>query len=90
MADGDSARAARLLGVGAAHLVRLLAIDRIPLGGRVVLADAAAYARGVAGELADAAPGSVRPVPVEIVAHGARTVADGAAQLVLAGLFAPS
>ena len=90
VADGDSARAARLLGVGAAHLVRLLDIDRMPLGGRVVLADAAAYARGVAGELADAAPGSVRPVPVEIVAHGARTVADGAAQLVLAGLFAPS
>ncbi|MGO4430089.1 ROK family protein, partial [Streptomyces sp. MCAF7] len=45
VAAGDPARAARLLGVGAANLVRLLDIDRVLLGGRIVLAAPEPYAR---------------------------------------------
>ncbi|MEK8171089.1 ROK family protein [Streptomyces sp. M19] len=46
VADGDPARAGRLLGVGAANLVRLLDIDRVLLGGRVLLADPEPYRGG--------------------------------------------
>lgn len=89
VADGDPARAARLLGVGAANLVRLLDIDRVLLGGRVVLAAPEPYARGVAETLAaDAARAGGRTVPVEVVGRGGGAVAEGAAQLVLAPLFA--
>ncbi|MEU7244338.1 ROK family transcriptional regulator [Streptomyces sparsogenes] len=89
VADGDPARAARLLGVGAANLVRLLDIDRVLLGGRVVLADPGPYARGVAAMLAaDAARAGGRAVPVDVVGRGGPAVAEGAAQLVLAPLFA--
>ncbi|MDX3233258.1 ROK family transcriptional regulator [Streptomyces sp. ME19-01-6] len=89
VADGDPARAARLLGVGAANLVRLLDIDRVLLGGRVVLAAPEPYARGVAETLAaDAARSGGRTVPVEVVGRGGRAVVEGAAQLVLAPLFA--
>ncbi|MGY0061395.1 ROK family transcriptional regulator [Streptomyces sp. LZ34] len=89
VADGDPARAARLLGVGAANLVRLLDIDRVLLGGRVVLAAPEPYARGVAETLAaDAARSGGRTVPVDVVGRGGRAVVEGAAQLVLAPLFA--
>ncbi|NLU71225.1 ROK family transcriptional regulator [Streptomyces sp. HNM0575] len=134
---GDSAEAARVLGVGAANLVRLLDVDRVLLGGRTVLADPDVYLDGVAAQLRAAsaagsgatagsgagagsaagpgartgagshagggpgpgsgpgswagAPstsaGSAAGVRVEVVPEGARTVADGAAQLVLAPLF---
>lgn len=91
VADGDPARAARLLGVGAANLVRLLDIDRVLLGGRTVLDDPGPYLRGVREVLAeDAARRGTRAVPVGVAGHeaGARIVAAGAAQLVLAPLFA--
>ncbi|MES4908068.1 MULTISPECIES: ROK family transcriptional regulator [unclassified Streptomyces] len=89
VAGGDPARAARLLGVGAANLVRLLDIDRVLLGGRVVLAAPGPYARGVAETLAaDAARAGGRTVPVDVVGRGEHAVVEGAAQLVLAPLFA--
>lgn len=89
VARGAQERAARLLGVGAANLVRLLDIDRVLLGGRIVLAEPAPYVRGVAAVLAEDAARTNRPtVPVDVVRGGARTVVEGAAQLVLAPLFA--
>ncbi|GHF36620.1 transcriptional regulator [Streptomyces mashuensis] len=83
VAGGDTARAARLLGVGAANLVRLLDIDHVVLGGRTVLAAPDAYAAGVRAVL----PPSV---PVAVTPAGDRTVATGAAELVLAPLFGAS
>ncbi|WP_063735278.1 ROK family transcriptional regulator [Streptomyces sp. RTd22] len=89
VARGAQERAARLLGVGAANLVRLLDIDRVLLGGRVVLAAPESYVRGVAAVLAEDAARTSRPtVPVDVVRGGARAVVEGAAQLVLAPLFA--
>ncbi|MFC9224574.1 ROK family protein [Streptomyces hygroscopicus] len=89
VARGDRKDAARLLGVGAANLVRLLDIDRVLLGGRVVLADPEPYVRGVAAMLAEDAARTSRPtVPVGIVERGGRAVVEGAARLVLAPLFA--
>ncbi|MBB5935169.1 putative NBD/HSP70 family sugar kinase [Streptomyces zagrosensis] len=89
VAEGDDVRAARLLGVGAANLVRLLDIDRVLLGGRVVLDEPETYARGVAAALAaDAARGGGGgAVPVAVAAGGERLVAKGAAHLVLAPFF---
>ncbi|WP_372472022.1 ROK family protein [Streptomyces albireticuli] len=80
VADGDTARAARLLGIGAANLVRLLDIDLVLLGGRTVLADPGPYVAGVRAVLAGAAP-------VDVTPSGDRTVVEGAAELVLAPLF---
>ncbi|MFI9200110.1 ROK family transcriptional regulator [Streptomyces sp. NPDC053048] len=80
VAAGDTAGAARLLGVGAANLVRLLDIDLVLLGGRTVLADPDAYVRGVRAELAGT-------VPVAVTPGGERTVVEGAAELILAPLF---
>lgn len=80
VARGDTAAAARLLGVGAANLVALLDIDRVVLGGRTVLADPGAFLAGVGTALG--------PVPVGLAAAGPRAVAEGAALLALAPLFA--
>nr|WP_223187479.1 ROK family transcriptional regulator [Streptomyces sp. CBMA29] len=80
---GDTAGAARLLGVGAANLVALLDIDRVVLGGRTVLAAPAVFAAQVAAVLAERG----RSVPVGFAAAGPRAVAEGAALLVLAPLF---
>ena len=80
--DGDRAGAARLLGVGAANLAALLGIDRIVLGGATVLADPGLYRHEVAAVLA--AHG--HPLPVTTAAPHA--VAEGAARLALAPLFA--
>ncbi|AQW51094.1 ROK family protein [Streptomyces violaceusniger] len=89
VARDDHTDAARLLGVGAANLVRLLDIDRVLLGGRVVLADPEPYVRGVATMIAeDSARASRLPVPVDVVERGGRAVVEGAARLVLAPLFA--
>ncbi|CAM5629545.1 ROK family transcriptional regulator [Streptomyces violaceusniger] len=89
VARDDHADAARLLGVGAANLVRLLDIDRVLLGGRVVLADPEPYVRGVATMIAeDSARASRLTVPVDVVERGGRAVVEGAARLVLAPLFA--
>jgi predicted NBD/HSP70 family sugar kinase len=81
---GDTAGAARLLGVGAANLVALLDIDRVVLGGRTVLADTAAFQEGVAAVLAERTPAAV---PVGFAAAGSRAVAEGAALLALAPLY---
>ncbi|HZG05002.1 MAG TPA: ROK family transcriptional regulator [Streptomyces sp.] len=87
-ARGDTAAAARALGVGAANLAGLLDIDRVVLGGRTVLADPEPYRAGVEAVLAArAARTDGRPVPVSVAPDGARLVADGAAHLVLAPLF---
>ncbi|WP_443045234.1 ROK family protein [Streptomyces malaysiensis] len=89
VARGDRKDAARLLGIGAANLVRLLDIDRVLLGGRVVLADPEPYVRGVAALIAEDSARASRPtVPVDVVERGGRAVVEGAARLVLAPLFA--
>ncbi|MFF7654447.1 ROK family protein [Streptomyces sp. NPDC007983] len=89
VARGAQEQAARLLGVGAANLVRLLDIDRVLLGGRIALAAPESYVRGVAAVLAEDAARTNRPtVPVDVVRGGTRAVVEGAAQLVLAPLFA--
>ncbi|MEU3397727.1 ROK family protein [Streptomyces filamentosus] len=82
VARGDLTEAARILGTGAANLVRLLDIDRVLLGGRTVLAAPGVFADGTAAVLA----GLRLPVPVE-VADAPHAVALGAAQLVLAPVF---
>ncbi|MFJ9613221.1 ROK family transcriptional regulator [Streptomyces noursei] len=98
VARGDLPAAARVLGVAAANLVELLDVDRVLLGGRTVLAHPEVFRDGVARELADHAalrgrpapggdPGAAPAVPVARARGGARTVADGAAELVLTGLF---
>ncbi|MFG2898544.1 ROK family protein [Streptomyces zaomyceticus] len=82
VARGDTAGAARILGAGAANLVRLLDIDQVLLGGRLVLAAPEGYAAGVREVLA----GLGLTAPVE-VAGERDAVAVGAAWLVLAPVF---
>ncbi|MFF6777772.1 ROK family protein [Streptomyces sp. NPDC012637] len=82
LARGDLTEAARVLGTGAANLVRLLDIDRVLLGGRAVLAAPDAFARGAREVLAALA----LPTPVEVVGPP-ETVAEGAAHLILAPVF---
>ncbi|MGW5424325.1 ROK family transcriptional regulator [Streptomyces sp. NPDC003943] len=82
LARGDLAEAARVLGTGAANLVRLLDIERVLLGGRAVLAAPETYAHGAREALA------ALGLPADVaVAAGPYTVAEGAAQLILAPLF---
>lgn len=87
---GAVGEAARVLGVGAANLVGLLDIDLVLLGGRTVAAHREAFVRGVGAVLEERArlegvdDGAV---PVRVAPGGARGVADGAAQLLLAPLF---
>ncbi|MFI1397706.1 ROK family protein [Streptomyces sp. NPDC020681] len=76
--SGDLAGASEILGAGAANLVRLLDIDRVLLGGRVVVADGEPFVRGV---------GERTGVPVALAGGGPHLVARGAAQLVLAPVF---
>ncbi|MFE0736722.1 ROK family protein [Streptomyces sp. NPDC058855] len=78
----DLGEAARILGTGAANLVRLLDIDQVLLGGRVVLGAPGAFADGVRAVLA----GLGLPAPVTVAA-GPRAVAEGAAWLVLGPIF---
>ncbi|MDX2709378.1 ROK family protein, partial [Streptomyces sp. PA03-6a] len=85
---GDTAQAARLLGVGAANLVSLLDIDRVVLGGRTVLADPVLFAREVAAAMDPRTLRAAgRTVPVTVATAGRRVVAEGAALLALAPLF---
>ncbi|MEV5429687.1 ROK family transcriptional regulator [Streptomyces sp. NPDC052701] len=90
VARGALDEAARVLGAGAANLVGLLDIDLVLLGGRTVAADPRVFVRGV-GAVLDArarrAGGREGAVPVRAVPDGARRVAEGAAQLLLAPLF---
>lgn len=89
VARGDLDEAARVLGTGAGNLVSLLDIDRVLLGGRVVLADEERFVRGVDTVVAERARrgGGGREIPVTVASGGDRGVAEGAAQLVLAPLF---
>lgn len=82
LARGDLAEAARVLGTGAANLVRLLDIERVLLGGRAVLAAPETYAHGAREALA------ALGLPADVaVTAGPYAVAEGAAQLILAPLF---
>lgn len=85
VARGDLAEAARVLGAGAANLVGLLDIDRVLLGGRAVAAAEEEFVTGVGAVLEERARGPV--VPVAVACGGAHSVAEGAAQLVLAPVF---
>ncbi|MGS2588169.1 ROK family transcriptional regulator [Streptomyces hebeiensis] len=85
VARGDLAGAARVLGAGAANLIGLLDIDRILLGGRTVTAHEERFVRGVAAVVAERA--RCASVQVAAAGGGARPVAEGAAQLVLAPVF---
>ncbi|MFC8952137.1 ROK family transcriptional regulator [Streptomyces sp. NPDC057101] len=90
---GERAEAARILGAGAANLVRLLDIDQVLLGGRVVLAAPGVFVEGVREVLAGL--GLTTPVSVETEAgaeseeeaEGGDAVAEGAAWLILAPIF---
>ena len=88
LADGDHHAAARLLGVGTANLVRLLDIDRIALGGRVVFAEPEIYRREVAAQLVAHLPEpDWQHVAVELASTGPSSIAIGALELVLGPLF---
>ncbi|MFF8836558.1 ROK family protein [Streptomyces sp. NPDC015130] len=82
VARGELPGAARILGAGAANLVRLLDIDQVLLGGRVVLGAPEVFADGVREVLARLG----LPTPVA-VASAPQAVAVGAAWLVLAPIF---
>ncbi|GAA2799083.1 hypothetical protein GCM10019017_51140 [Streptomyces showdoensis] len=82
LAHGDLDGAARVLGTGAANLVRLLDVDRVLLGGRAVLAAPEAFARGTRAVLG----GLGLPADVAVAA-APDAVAEGAAQLILAPVF---
>ncbi|MFF1624629.1 ROK family protein [Streptomyces sp. NPDC058272] len=89
VARGAVGEAARVLGAGAANLVGLLDIDLVLLGGRTVAAHREAFVEGVGAVLDELArrEGAGAAVPVGIAPGGARGVAEGAAQLLLAPLF---
>ncbi|MEU2269972.1 ROK family transcriptional regulator [Streptomyces olindensis] len=88
VARGDLEEAARVLGAGAANLVGLLDIDVVLLGGRTVAAAPEAFVRGVGAVLADRARRTGQDaVPVRLAPGGGRTVAAGAAQLLLGPVF---
>ncbi|MER5381419.1 ROK family transcriptional regulator [Streptomyces sp. NPDC002688] len=86
---GTVDEAARVLGAGAANLVGLLDIDLVLLGGRTVAAHEEVFVRGVGAVLEERArrEGGGAAVPVRVAPGGARGVAEGAAQLLLAPLF---
>ncbi|MGA5196203.1 ROK family transcriptional regulator [Streptomyces exfoliatus] len=79
---GELAEAARFLGAGAANVVRLLDIDQVLLGGRVVLAAPGVFADGVREVLAGL--GLTAPVGI---ATEPDAVAEGAAWLILGPIF---
>ncbi|MHA5053391.1 ROK family transcriptional regulator [Streptomyces sp. SD15] len=89
VARGAVDEAARVLGAGAANLVGLLDIDLVLLGGRTVAVHQEAFVRGVGAVLDERArrEGADAVVPVRVAPGGARGVAEGAAQLLLAPLF---
>ncbi|WP_406336310.1 ROK family protein [Streptomyces sp. NBC_00203] len=86
---GDVDEAARVMGVGAANLVGLLDIDLVLLGGRTVAGHPEAFVGGVRAVLGERArrEGVGAGVPVRVASGGARGVAEGAAQLLLAPVF---
>ncbi|MFF1544665.1 ROK family protein [Streptomyces sp. NPDC058291] len=87
---GEVGEAARVLGEGAANLAGLLDIDAVLLGGRAIAADPAPFLHGVTAVLRARARREGSPedaVRVGLAPHGARAVAHGAAQLLLAPVF---
>ncbi|MGW2617330.1 ROK family transcriptional regulator [Streptomyces sp. NPDC001500] len=87
---GDVGEAARVLGEGAANLAGLLDIDAVLLGGRAIAAAPEPFLHGVTAVLRARARREGSPqdaVRVRLAPHGARAVALGAAQLLLAPLF---
>ncbi|MCX4762416.1 ROK family transcriptional regulator [Streptomyces sp. NBC_01275] len=87
---GDVREAARVLGEGVSNLVALLDIDLVLLGGRTIEAAPEPFVRGVAAVLdarARREGASDGAVPVRLAPGGARGVAEGAAQLLLAPVF---
>ncbi|MBD0709837.1 hypothetical protein BU197_16015 [Streptomyces sp. CBMA291] len=82
VARDDLPGAARLLGTGAANLVRLLDVDRIVLGGRTVLAAPETFTTGVRETLT----ALHLPTPVEPATHP-DLVAEGAAWLLLSPVY---
>ncbi|MCX5132962.1 ROK family transcriptional regulator [Streptomyces sp. NBC_00340] len=86
---GTLDEAARVLGAGAANLVGLLDIDLVLLGGRTVAAHEEVFVRRVGTVLGERArrEGGGTAIPVGVAPGGARGVAEGAAQLLLAPLF---
>lgn len=88
LADGDHRAAARLLGLGAANLVRLLDVDRVLLGGRAVFAEPQLYVDEVAGQITEHLPEPQwQRVAVAVTPAGPSAVAAGAAELLLGPLF---
>ncbi|MFC1415765.1 ROK family transcriptional regulator [Streptacidiphilus cavernicola] len=88
LAVGDGERAAELLGVGVANLVRLLDLDEVVLGGRTVLADPERYRGTVAAVLRQRLPDpDWQRVEVSVARAGELAVALGAAGLVLGPVF---
>lgn len=88
LAADDQQAAARLLGVGAANLVRLLDVDRIILGGRAVLAAPELYRAEVLRQLAERLPDpDWQHVTVAVTPPDPPSVAAGAAELLLGPLF---
>ncbi|MFC9324132.1 ROK family protein [Kitasatospora sp. NPDC057015] len=84
----DHAAAARLVGVGVANLVRVLDVDRVVLGGRVILERPETYRAGVAEQLRERIPDARwQPVAVSVSTAGPWAVAAGAAELVLGPVF---
>lgn len=91
LAAGDHARAADLVGLGAANLVRLLDIEQVALAGPVVAARPEAYRRGVGAAIHRLLPEpDWQQVQVTLAAAGSDAVAVGAAGLILAPLFDPA
>lgn len=82
VARGDLPEAARVLGAGAVTLVRLLDVDQVLLGGRIVLGAPEVFEDGVRSVLA----GLGLPAAVAVAA-APQAVAVGAAWLVLAPIF---
>ncbi|MFF3307131.1 ROK family protein [Streptomyces sp. NPDC002952] len=89
VARGAVDEAAEVLGAGAANLAGLLDIDLVLLGGRTVAAHEEHFVGGVGAVLDERARrgGLDAAVPVRLAPGGARAVAEGAAQLLLAPLF---
>jgi len=88
LAHGDPRTAARLLGLGAANLVRLLDVDRVLLGGRTVFAQPELYVAEVTAQITERLPEPEwQRVTVALSPAGPSAVAAGAAELLLGPLF---
>ena len=91
LADGDSGRAAELVGEGIANLVRLLDLAQVVLGGEAVLADPELFRTRVSAVVRQRLPDpDWQRVGITVTDAGEQVVALGAAGLVLGTLFGES